>query len=101
DSWRTMTVGESVRSQFLEILGGFPASEPLAARVVDEHHDEGYARRLVEYRVNGEPIRAFLFLPSQPVANRRLPGIVAIHQDGNRPTPDIGKSEPAGMAGDA
>src|SRR5439155_26634487 len=73
----------------------------LAPSVVDEQSEKGYVRRLVEYSLLGEQVRAFLFLPRQNLANGRLPAVVAIHQDGNRPTTDIGKSEPAGLAGDS
>lgn len=42
-------------------------------------------------------IRAYLFVPFH-VNNQKLPVVLAIHQDG--PQSHIGKSEPAGLAGD-
>ena len=42
-------------------------------------------------------IRAYLFVPNQ-ATKQPVPAIVAIHQDG--PQSHIGKSEPAGLAGD-
>jgi len=42
-------------------------------------------------------INAYLFVPDHPVG-ARLPAIIAIHQDGSQS--HIGKSEPAGLAGD-
>src|ERR1700751_5373619 len=42
-------------------------------------------------------IRAYLFVPDH-VNNEKLPAVLAIHQDG--PQSHIGKSEPAGLAGD-
>ncbi len=42
-------------------------------------------------------IRAYLFVPDHS-ENQKLPAVLAIHQDG--PQSHIGKSEPAGLAGD-
>jgi dienelactone hydrolase len=67
---------------------------------------EGGARCKVEYlsepadplfATPADVVRAYLFVPDH-AENALLPAIVAIHQDG--PESHIGKSEPAGLAGD-
>ena len=86
---------------FVEWLGAFPERPELALRVVKEWQEERYVRRLVEYTSYGETlVPAFLLLPNEGGVGRRR-GVVAIHQDGNRAHKRFGKSEVAGLLGDA
>ena len=85
---------------FRALLGEFPAAVPLAVTTLAEQVGSGYTRRLIEYAVDGEErVRAYLLLPHHP-GGQPLPGILAIHQDGNNRPYQFGKSEPAGVAGD-
>src|SRR5919204_5902505 len=90
---------------FVALLGGFPAKAPLDVRVLDEQQCDGYARRTIDYAAEGSTrIPAYLLVPhrrDKAGADGRLPGVLAIHQDGNRVVHDIGKDEPAGLRGDA
>jgi dienelactone hydrolase len=86
---------------FVALLGGFPAKAPLDVQVVEEHACEGYTRSLIQYTGDGIPIPAFLLLPADGAGTAgRLPGVVAIHQDGDRTHRRFGKREPAGLVGD-
>ncbi len=87
------------RESLIALLGGFPEGTELDTEVLDAEDLDGYSRRLVEYAtVDGERVRAFLLLPH--ARDRKLPGILAIHQDGNYRPYSYGKSEPAGLGGD-
>jgi pimeloyl-ACP methyl ester carboxylesterase len=95
------TTGPTPES-FITLLGGFPQKAPLHARVLDEQERDGHTRRLIEYTGADARVPAFLLLPRlEGRPQGALPAAVAIHQDGDRKTRDIGKSEPAGRRGDA
>ena len=101
--------GEQVRSRrtaVTNVLGDMPARPPVDLRVLESVELEAGWRYKVEYLA--EPadslfeapmdiVRAFLFVPEHG-EKELLPAIVAIHQDG--PQSHVGKSEPAGLAGD-
>lgn len=81
----------------IALLGGFPERPPLDTLILKEQSESTYTRRLVEYAtVDGERVRAFLLLPHVE-DGRRIPGILAVHQDGNGRPYSYGKSEPAGL----
>jgi hypothetical protein len=83
----------------VSVLGGFPRKPPLDMRVVEVQEYATYQRQLIEYTTEGdERVQAFLLMPS--LRAERLPGIIAIHQDGAHRPYQFGKSEPAGVAGD-
>jgi dienelactone hydrolase len=90
---------------FIDFLGGFPSKPPLKIRVLEQHNEGGYIRKCIDYlSAEGVRVPAFLLIPQNEQTHhgpRLFPGIVAIHQDGNRDSRDIGKSEPAGLVGDA
>jgi dienelactone hydrolase len=88
---------------FIALLGGFPAKPPLEVQVLHEHKGEGYTRQLIEYTGAGVTrIPAFLLRPrpNPRATTRQRPGVVAIHQDGDRTHRRFGKSEVAGLLGD-
>jgi pimeloyl-ACP methyl ester carboxylesterase len=87
---------------FIGLLGGFPAKRPFEVHVTDQHQEDGYVRKRIVYTTEpGIHVPAFLLIPMRKAGDFPLfPGILAIHQDGNRATRDIGKSEPAGLRGD-
>jgi len=81
------------------ILGLFPSRHavPPKPRVLARTPTHYGAREVIEYAVApGERVRAFLLLPGG--AKGRRPGILASHQHAGEYR--IGKSEPAGLAGD-
>jgi dienelactone hydrolase len=85
--------------KLISLLGGFPDKPPLAVRVLEVWEHGTHQRQLIEYTTEGdERVQAFLLVPSQTA--EKLPGIVAIHQDGAHRPYEFGKSEPAGVAGD-
>ena len=85
--------------KLISLLGGFPDKRPLDMQVLEVQEYAAYRRQLIEYTPEGdERVQAFLLVPSQRA--EKLPGIVAIHQDGAHRPYEFGKSEPAGVAGD-
>ena len=90
---------------FIALLGGFPQRAPLDVRLLEEQSSDGYTRRTIDYAAEGGTrVPAYLLVPHDHArisANGRLPGVLAIHQDGDRVVHDIGKDEPAGLRGDA
>lgn len=97
---------QSKEKQLLKILGDFPTSPALQIETLESVRLDGGWRYKIEYvaedadKLFGRPIdkiRAYLFVPDHNEAEQ-LPAIVAIHQDG--PNTHLGKSEPAGLAGD-
>jgi dienelactone hydrolase len=92
---RQATTAESL----VALLGGFPEKPPLDITVLEVAKFDAYSRTLIEYTtLSEERVQAFLLLPH--VQHRTLPGILAIHQDGNTRPYRYGKSEPAGVGGD-
>src|SRR3972149_4645364 len=98
---------QSKEKQLLKILGYFPILPALQIETLESVRLDGGWRYKIEYvaedadELFGRPIdkiRAYLFVPDHNEAEQ-LPAIVAIHQDG--PHTHLGKSEPAGLAGDA
>jgi dienelactone hydrolase len=84
---------------FRELLGRPPPRPPLEPRVLEVSDFPDHRRRLIDYRTAGtERVRAFLLTP-RPLG-RPVPDILAIHQDGGSRPYAVGKSEPAGVAGD-
>ncbi|WP_069650137.1 alpha/beta hydrolase family protein [Caloranaerobacter ferrireducens] len=65
--------------------------------VLEEKKYETYIIRKVKYKVYGEYIEAYILIPNKEGV---FPGILAIHQDGERRPYEFGKSEVAGLGGD-
>ena len=90
---------------FTALLGGFPERPSPDVRVLNEEDCGTYVRRTIEYAGwGGARVPAYLLMPhrrDRAGTDGRLPGVLAIHQDGDRVVHDIGKDEPAGLRGDA
>jgi dienelactone hydrolase len=90
---------------FITLLGGFPERPSPDVRVLGEVDCASYTRRTIEYVAGGKTrVPAYLLVPrdrARASSDGRLPGVLAIHQDGDRVVHDIGKDEPAGLRGDA
>lgn len=90
----------------MQTLGDMPTRPPVNLKVLESVKLDAGWRHKVEYRAEPadprfaappDQVRAYLFVPEHS-KDDRLPAVVAIHQDG--PQSHIGKSEPAGLAGD-
>jgi len=98
--------GQSERQKLLDLLGDIPPRPALNVDTLEKINIDGGWRYKIKYL--SEPvdtifntpedwIYAYLFIPDNP-EHKKLPAIVAIHQDGVNY--HIGKSEPAGLTGD-
>jgi len=86
------------QEKFISSLGKFPKKPPLNTRILDTQEYDTHTQRLIAYTTESEErVQAFLLIPRM---KEKLPGILAIHQDGERRPYEYGKSELAGIAGD-
>lgn len=92
---------EQLLSKYQECLGGpFPDPDPLGAHVVASVTKEGYRIETISYEVQvGERIEALLLVPDNASESDPAPGIAVWHQHNGEY--HLGKSEPAGLAGNA
>ncbi len=90
----------ALRQALLNRLGRFPQRVPLTP-IVSSRIDEGaFTRTRITYDVEaGERVSAWLLMPQGAAPTNGWPAVLAIHQHDNHF--DLGKSEPAGLAGDA
>jgi dienelactone hydrolase len=89
----------SLRTDILSHLGPFPKRVPLRPAFGPPIDEGAYARARVTYTVEpGERVPAWLLTPHAPVPVDGWPALLAVHQHAGQY--DLGKSEPAGLAGD-
>ena len=97
---------EKRRAALLRILGEIPSRPRPDFKVLESVKLGGGRRDKIEFLAEPadalfhapvDMIRAYLFVPDHQ-DGEVLPAVIAIHQDG--PQSHIGKSEPAGLAGD-
>ncbi len=90
---------ESLLSKYQQCLGGpFPEPGPLKTEVHETIRKEGYRIELLSYEVQpGDRVPAFLLIPDQVTSEQPAPGIAVWHQHNGEY--HLGKSEPAGLAG--
>lgn len=87
---------QAYRHAFLQKLGTLPESCPLDARIEEKYSAAGYTRERVSYATSpGVRVPAYLFIPDKLV--EKAPAVVCIHQHNGEY--QLGKSEPAGIAG--
>ncbi len=90
----------ALRKAILARLGPFPPKVSLDLAQEPALNQAEYTRTLVSYAVEpGERVSAWLLRPAGPAPAAGWPGILAIHQHAGEY--DLGKSEPAGLSGDA
>ncbi len=103
----TFAQENALKSKLLETLGEFPKKQALQIDTIEVVKLTNGVRYKIKYFSEdsnpkfGLPqdwIYAYLFVPDDTL-NKKKAGIVAIHQDGVNY--HIGKSEPAGIAGDS
>lgn len=89
----------TLRKLYQQCLGGpFPPSVPLLAQLRETIPKVGYRIESVTYQVDlTERVPAFVLVPDTVTAQRPAPGIALWHQHNGEY--QIGKSEPAGLAG--
>ena len=90
---------ESLLSQYLQCLGGpFPEPSPLLTQQLDSIQKDGYRIESLTYEVQpGDRVSALLLVPDKATAAHPTPGIAVWHQHAGEY--HLGKSEPAGLAG--
>ncbi len=86
-------------AKFISLLGDLPKRVPLDVKILEEQKLDNYVQKLIEYTIEDEErVQAFLLIPRQKI--KKVPGVLAIHQDGDHRPYEYGKSEPAGLRGD-
>lgn len=90
----------SFRARLLECLGGeWPDPCDPEPRLIREEQKDGYRLQWVDYAVEpGDRVPAILLIPDGVNAAHPAPGIAIWHQHAGQW--HLGKSEPAGLAGD-
>lgn len=90
---------DALRAHYLTCLGGpFPAPPPLRPRLRETMRKDGYRIESLTYESPlGGQIPAMLLVPDGATASHPVPGIAVWHQHNGEY--DLGKSEPAGLAG--
>jgi len=90
---------ESSLLQYQQCLGGpFPEPNPLSIQLRETTRKDGYRIETLTYEVEpGERISALLLVPDNVTAAHPAPGIAVWHQHAGEY--HLGKSEPAGLAG--
>lgn len=87
---------EHLRDRWQQTLGQFPARAPLDAQVVERVEDDAGVREKVRFRSEpDEVVPAYLFLPKRAIFP--APAVLCLHQHAGQF--HLGKSEPAGLAG--
>ncbi len=87
---------QAYRQDFLQKLGIFPESCALDVQVEERHSAEGYVRERISYVTSpGVRVPAYLLIPEK--LTKKAPAVVCIHQHNGEYS--LGKSEPAGLAG--
>ncbi len=89
-------MGDGFRRTLRRLLGRMPAPWPLRPAVMERVSIPGGVREKVRYVVErGDTVYAYLFLPEAPGPR---PAVLCVHQ--HHREFHLGKSEPAGLAGD-
>jgi dienelactone hydrolase len=99
---------DNKKQELTRVLGDFPEPPELQIDTLESVKLENGWRYKIEYLVENEDtlfdipkdiVRAYLFIPYHE-KGEKLPGIIAIHQDGNPQNAHLGKLETAGIEGD-
>ena len=97
DDWQIRR--RHILAHFEQVAGQLPGPlqrPPLDVRLDEEVHFDGIARRKLSYQSDSDDrVSAYLFLPARQNV-QKLPAVLCLHQ-----TTVAGKSESAGLAGDA
>lgn len=80
------------------MLGDLPDRGKVDFTELSNEEFERYTRKLIQYGISGDTIEAYVLVPKN--IKVKVPGILAIHQDGEHRPYEFGKGEPAGVHGD-
>ena len=96
-----MKAAADFRDHLLQGLGGeWPEPCPLQPKVLQTQQGDGFRIEKLQYFAEpGDAIPAYLLVPDDVSASHPAPGICIWHQHNGQW--DLGKSEPAGLAGNA
>jgi dienelactone hydrolase len=86
------------KKQFIQLLGDLPDRGNVYFTELSSKEFERFTRKLIQYRISGDTIEAYVLIPKG--IKSKVPGILAIHQDGEHRPYEYGKGEPAGVHGD-
>jgi dienelactone hydrolase len=90
---------DTTRARILAALGPFPARVALDPIVEPPTEEADHIRARVTYAIEpGDRVAAWLLTPRGTAPAGGWPGVLAVHQHANQY--ELGKSEPAGLAGD-
>lgn len=91
---------EALRKHYQACLGGaFPKPSPLLPEIKETIQKDGYRIESITYEVEvSDRVPALLLIPDSATDQRPAPGIAVWHQHAGQY--HLGKSEPAGLAGD-
>ena len=91
---------KALRKNLVDCLGGpFPDPCDLNPQIRETIQKDGFRIESVTYEAEpGDAIPAYLLIPDSVSENNPAPGIAVLHQHAGQW--DLGKSEPAGLAGD-
>lgn len=94
------TSPDALRKHYLTCLGrAFPKPAPLLPQRKETIRKDGYRIESITYEVElNDRVPALLLIPDAATAQRPAPGIAVWHQHAGQY--HLGKSEPAGLAGD-
>ncbi len=98
DRVRLQNKPETKKQEFFALLGEMPDRKNISIKELSTNKFEKYKRKLIQYEILGDTIEAYILIPEK--IKGKVPGILAIHQDGAHRPYEYGKSEPAGIYGD-
>lgn len=90
---------EKKKQDFITLLGNFQDNRKVKIKEISIQEFEEFTRKLIQYELLGETIQAYVLIPKN--SKGKVPGILAIHQDGEHRPYEFGKGEPAGIHGDS
>lgn len=98
DEAQPMTIEQRYEKLVQCLGGGWPNACPLQSELRETVQKDGYRIESVTYEVeSGDRVPAFLLIPDEVTPEKPAPAIAVWHQHAGEYT--IGKSEPAGLAG--
>src|SRR5437868_6996364 len=92
---------DTLRKHYQQCLGGlFPVATPLLPQLRETILKDGYRIESITYEVEpNDRVPALLLIPDSATEQQPTPGIAVWHQHNDEY--QLGKSEPAGLAGDS
>jgi dienelactone hydrolase len=92
------SISDGTKQKFIQLLGDIPYRREIRIRELLTEEFEKFVRKLVQYEISDDTVEAYILIPKG--IKSKVPGILAIHQDGAHRPYEYGKGEPAGVKGD-